>query len=438
MNSKLVNANSDDNAALYRQCVDMADREGSILIEKLLDYARVQLQQQEFGLRDALERRAVAQALIMLKEKQRHMIDAFGPALRKAIDNAQVEGAPVRRRTLADLRFDELELLDAGQVHDHVEVARAQQTAINQADAALSELTPLICTVMGLRAVQPERNPLHPQVYLRVLQEVMSATGVSTGIRTAWMTHVCDPLGRELEMLYLRICAFLRERGVRPASFSVEGARPVAAGFHSTNDFLPESAEPSARATKPQGPLLAPSVLTAASLHDLLVHDEVSPASLTVPQDPDRVAAFAQRFAQEFDGLDMGEDAPDHAREGPPGEFPATMPGALDALDRSEQVDEVLGRLAVQAGRARGEGHAALREGMGQDSEGTRQAVAREVVLLMLENLNRDQRLLPPVRGALRDLEPILLALVSHDARFFSDRQHPARRFILFSSVTPI
>jgi hypothetical protein len=149
MNSKLVNANSDDNAALYRQCVDMADREGSILIEKLLDYARVQLQQQEFGLRDALERRAVAQALIMLKEKQRHMIDAFGPALRKAIDNAQVEGAPVRRRTLTDLRFDELELLDAGQVHDHVEVARAQRMVLNQADAALSELTPLICTVMG-------------------------------------------------------------------------------------------------------------------------------------------------------------------------------------------------------------------------------------------------------------------------------------------------
>ena len=431
MNSHLVNVNSVDHAGLYRQCVELAHRESPILIEKLLDYARYQLQQQEFGLRDASERRTVVQALTLLKEKQRQMIDAFGLALRTSIDNVQAEGAPVRRRTLTDLRFDELELLDAGQVHDHVEVARAQRMALNQADAALSELTPLICTVMGLRAVQPERNPLHPQVYLRVLQEVMSATGVSTGIRAAWMTHVCDPLGRELEMLYHRICAFLREQGVRPASFSIEGARPVpASGFHSTNDFLPESADPTARATKPQGPLSAPSVLTAASLHDLLVHDEVFPAALPVPQDPDRVAAFAQRFAQEFDGLDMGEDAPDYAREGPPGEFPATMPGALDALDRSEQVDEVLGRLAVQAGRAPGEGHAALREGMGQDSEGTRQAVAREVVLLMLENLDRDQRLLPPVRGALRDLEPILLALVSHDARFFSDRQHPARRFI--------
>ncbi|MFN7856177.1 MAG: DUF1631 family protein [Acidovorax sp.] len=429
MNSKHVNASSVDHAALYRQCIELACRDGSILIEKLLDYTRYQLQQQEFGLRDALERRTVVQALTMLKEKQRQMIDAFGLALRKAIDNAQVEGAPERRRTLTDLRFDELELLDAGQVHDHVEVARAQRTALNQADAALSEFTPLICTVMGLRAVQPERNPLHPQVYLRVLQEVMTATGVSPGIRTVWMTQVCDPLGRELEMLYHRICSFLREHGVRPASFSIEGARPApAAGFHSTNDYLPESVLPSAGSTKSQGLSSAPSVLTAASLHDLLAHDEVSPAPASLV--PDRVAAFAQRFAEEFDGLEMGGEAPDHGREGPPSEFPVTMPGALDALDRSEQVDEVLGRLAEQSGRARGEGRAALREGMGQDSEGTRQAVAREVVLLMIENLNRDQRLLPPVRGALRDLEPILLGLVSHDARFFSDRQHPARRFI--------
>ena len=201
MTSSPASAHRVDNAALYLQCVELAQRDGPLLIEKLLDYARHHLQREEFELRDAADRRTVAQALVRLRETQRPMIEAFGPALRKAIDNARSEGAPVRRRALTELRFDELELLDAGQVQDHVEVARAQQMTLNHAEASLSELTPLICTVMGLRGVQPERNPLHPQVYLRVLQEVMSATGATPGMRMLWMTQVCNPLGRELELL---------------------------------------------------------------------------------------------------------------------------------------------------------------------------------------------------------------------------------------------
>ncbi|AOG23290.1 DUF1631 family protein [Acidovorax sp. RAC01] len=437
MTSVPASAHRVDNAALYLQCVELAQRDGPLLIEKLLDYARYHLQRQEFELRDPADRRSVAQALVRLRETQRPMIEAFGPALRKAIDNARSEGAPVRRRALTELRFDELELLDAGQVQDHVEVARAQQMTLNHAEASLSELTPLICSVMGLRGVQPERNPLHPQVYLRVLQEVMTATGATPGMRMLWMTQVCNPLGRELELLYTRLCALLREHGVQPASFAVEGARAVpSAGFHSSNDLLPEAAEFGTASARPVEPVAAPAVLTAASLHDLLVHDETPPSPVPAPASAaaspgsDRVAVFAQRFAEEFEAQSKRDDDSDGASDAPPSEFPATMPAALDALEQSEHVDEVLGRLALQAGRARGEGRAALSERMGQDAEGTRQAVAREVVLLMMENLDRDERLLPPVRAALRDLEPVLLGLVSHDARFFSDRDHAARRFI--------
>lgn len=207
MTSVPASAHRVDNAALYLQCVELAQRDGPLLIEKLLDYARYHLQRQEFELRDPADRRSVAQALVRLRETQRPMIEAFGGAA-QGIDNARSEGAPVRRRALTELRFDELELLDAGQVQDHVEVARAQQMTLNHAEASLSELTPLICSVMGLRGVQPERNPLHPQVYLRVLQEVMTATGATPGMRMLWMTQVCNPLGRELEAaLHPPLCA---------------------------------------------------------------------------------------------------------------------------------------------------------------------------------------------------------------------------------------
>ena len=47
----------------------------------------------------------------------------------------------------------------------------------------------------------------------------------------------------------------------------------------------------------------------------------------------------------------------------------------------------------------------------------------------------QDQRLLPPVRAQVKELEPVLLRLSQSDPRFFSDRKHPARQ-LLDSSPT--
>ncbi|GAA4417776.1 DUF1631 family protein [Acidovorax lacteus] len=395
---------------LYQQCLDDAAAEGRWLIEKLLDYTRYHLQRKESEVRHQDDRRAMAEAVALLQRHQRSMVEAFPTALRKAFDGALRAEAPTRARALTELRFEDLELLDAGQVQDHVEVARAQQMTLLHVEAVLAELNPLMCALAGLPSVQPERNPVHPQVYLRVLQEVMTGAGVPAGARMLWTLQMCELLGRELEGFYQRLIVRLREQGVQPVGYQRAGATaaPAAAGFHASNDFLPEAAEAP-----------APALLTAANLHDLLVHDEV-------PQPvPSRLAAFAQRFAQEFEAAD-----PAGAEDGPPSDFPATLPGALEALDQTDHVEEVLQRLAVQQGRERTEARAVFSERMHQDADGTRQAVAREVVVLMIENLCRDERLLLPVRQGLRQLEPVLLKLVEHDARFFSDRDHPARRFM--------
>lgn len=419
--------------ALYQQCIEQAVHDAPMLIEKLLDYARYHLRRQEGEVRHLDDRRAMADAIAHLQRHQRPMIDAFGPALRKAFESARAGGgASVQRpRALTELRFDELELLDAGQVQDHVEVARAQQMTLAHVEAALAELNPLICAVMGLTHVQVDRNPLHPQVYLRVLQDVMTGSGAPPSARMLWTLQICNLLGRELEATYQRLTAHFRAQGVLPVGFMAPGkGSPGGAGFHASNDFLPEAVDRAAPAplALPEGSWApsAPAVLTAASLHDLLVHDEVAAPA------PDRLAAFAQRFAQEFEAssADEGVEIDALLPDDPVSDFPATLPGALDALNQSGQVDEVLERLAVQQGRERHDARAAFQERMGQDAEGTRQAVAREVVLLMIENLGRDERLLLPVRKALRDLEPVLLRLVQHDARFFSDHEHPARRFM--------
>jgi hypothetical protein len=56
--------------------------------------------------------------------------------------------------------------------------------------------------------------------------------------------------------------------------------------------------------------------------------------------------------------------------------------------------------------------------------------LGKEVVLLMLDNLMQDKRLLAPVRSSLKALEPVLVKLSEQDGRLFSERHHPARVFL--------
>jgi hypothetical protein len=53
-----------------------------------------------------------------------------------------------------------------------------------------------------------------------------------------------------------------------------------------------------------------------------------------------------------------------------------------------------------------------------------------EVVALMVDNIAHDARLLAPVKAMVKSLEPALLRLALVDRRFFSDKQHPARRLL--------
>ena len=53
-----------------------------------------------------------------------------------------------------------------------------------------------------------------------------------------------------------------------------------------------------------------------------------------------------------------------------------------------------------------------------------------EVVALMVDNIARDGRLLWPVQQFIRALEPALMQLALSDPRFFSHKEHAARRLL--------
>jgi hypothetical protein len=112
------------------------------------------------------------------------------------------------------------------------------------------------------------------------------------------------------------------------------------------------------------------------------------------------------------------------------------VPAALEALTEMKQVERVVQSLEQR--RSFIASHNAPQEHtvegqrleMRRKARDTAQALSLEVVTLMVDNIAHDPRLLEPVRQVIRNLEPALLRLALVDPRFFSDKQHPARRLL--------
>ena len=221
-------------------------------------------------------------------------------------------------------------------------------------------------------------------------------------------------LGQELRDFYVDVSARLRLAGVVSASYAVAGKILRDAAVSAGAPGLPGAAGV---------PGEQQALLTLDRLHWLLS------GALVVQQGGNRVEQFAAQFSQQFDG-DAGP------LPGPASDFANTVPAALEALHEMQQVEQVVQSLEQR--RQVG----VIQKGPPDDSlEGQRlllrrrardiaQALSLEVVTLMVENMAQDARLLEPVRQLIRQLEPALLRLALVDQRFFTDKQHPARRLL--------
>lgn len=112
-------------------------------------------------------------------------------------------------------------------------------------------------------------------------------------------------------------------------------------------------------------------------------------------------------------------------------EFSYTVPAALDLLAEMEGS----GALAQYRADSRAAGTSELpmvqlRAQLKAASRSRGQALAIDVVALLMEQMAQDHRLFPAVRQAIAGAEPAYLDLALSDPRFFSTRHHPARRFL--------
>jgi hypothetical protein len=436
--------------ALFRSTLQQASSDGAVLMGRIVTAARQLMQAQEAALRDHLEREALAVAANQLRRQEQSLCAAYPQALLKAFSGPPA-GKQQRALSMADVQFHELELMDEMQVQTTISLARIQQSVMQVAEGSLGELNTLVCSLLGMGSVRAELNPLRPESYINALKEVVEQSGLSDAQQLLWFNAMSGVLGPALHGQYQELCASLRQQGVLPVSFAV----PVGFGGRTGAATSPNASQAGAggedleSAFQTQAaPLMDealyasasgssgrdPSLLTLDKLRSLLA-GELAP----VMSGLSRMEQFAAQFSQQFDATAAASPAaaaPDTAASDSKSGFDATVPAALEALTEMKQVDRVMQSLeqrrhapgadaAVQT-----EGIVGQRQALRLHARSVAQAISLEVVTLMVDNMARDPRLLEPIARVIRGLEPALLRLALVDPRFFSDKQHPARRLL--------
>jgi hypothetical protein len=414
--------------AAYQRLVGDVLAQARPLMERVAEAARMSLQSRQDQARTAGEHQAMLGARQQLTRLTSVMGERYPEALRKAFDQETAQADQKATRSLFTIHFDELELMDESQINESVERARARQVLISAVEGPLADLDALVCAALGLARVQPENNPLRPEVFLQALQTVVSQMQVTPQVRHDWMSHMAQALGAELRTLYQAQITQLTQNGVRPAGYAMRqasgeyvyvaptegGASP---GFATDSDLSSSAVH-------------ADPLLTLDRLRRLLLGEfnEQHPPALELASDvlSDSGENFAERFAREFENPGQLP-----LIDAPATDFAATVPAAFEALQEMNQVDHMMERLGSQRAKQAhsvdpSDGNTPPRK----RTSGLGEALSLEVVALMVDNIARDSRLLWPVQQFIRAMEPALMQLAVGDPRFFSHKEHAARRLL--------
>ncbi len=417
-------APSDGNASHYQRIVQGVLADSRHLMERVAEATRMSLQLRRDQARTPGEHHATLEAQQQLMRLTSVMSERYPGALRKALEQHSAQGEEKPSRSLFSIHFDELELMDESQITESVERARARQVLASAVEGPLADLDALVCAAQGLPRVQPEHNPLRPDVFLQALQAVVSQMQATAQVRNDWMAHMAKALGSELKGLYLAQIDLLKQGGVQPVGYAMRqadgqyvyvapGSGGASPGFGAETDMPVPSGS--------GDPLLTLDRLRRLLLGEFSEKPAPGQAPAAVPDDE----PFAERFAREFDHpAELPQIDP------PATDFAMTVPAAFEALQEMNQVGQMMERLGSQRsqpGNGPGEHPGAPPH---RRAAGLGDALSMEVVALMVDNIAHDSRLPWPVQQFVRALEPALMQLALADPRFFSNKEHPARRLL--------
>lgn len=269
-------------APVYHQCLQQALGLARDWIPAWLSQLQAALHQREAAAGSAHEKQVLTQSRASLARHRDLIASRFLEQLAHALDGSDACARPTGPRSLQNLSFDELELMDDRQVHDTVEQARVQQLVKLSADDELYALSARMSRAQGLTVVRHEANPLRPEVVVDALMQALRSLHLDESVRNRWLHLGAVALGDLLKTYYRTLSGWLDAQGVEPAGYSVVQA-PVARAMR-TNGVGAVHAGTAVRTVLSQpGPVAAvdsvpaaaligrDAVLTLDHLHQLLV-----------------------------------------------------------------------------------------------------------------------------------------------------------------------
>lgn len=348
---------------------------------------------------------------------------------------------PQARRSLANVSFDELELMDETQIQATVQVAKLENDLHGTAGDALLELSALLSSAQGYSALKVDSNPLRPEVAIAALREAMETITTDKDARTLWLQNGTPILSEELQVLYRLLIRLLQGQGVTRAGFSVVQApnnlglgKGSATSVRQRPAGIAEGQE--AEAVLQQQSL--PDVLSLSRVQDLLVaappdvsYSELLPAVTPVSSRPSPIPHSADPWnVLSTNGLTTIASHESIKAKTPTVEG-AQVPIELPQLSGSDAHSEVGVYISSPeyVGPER-RSHRAVSEVKRHEASQYVKALAGEVVRLVLDGMMHDSHVLPPVREMLQRLEPALLRIAHEDPMLYAEKCSPARRLL--------
>ncbi len=454
---------------VLQQCLQEVGRASRLLLERCVDQATAHLQAAELKSQKVADRDVLAKAWRHLLDHKPAWAARFPADLQAAFAQnevlasdatraADLQALPAKRSAPRRTGLEAFSLVDDADVAQAIESTRLLQQVAPRVEQALAELDTLMSSAQGLANVRPELNPLRPEVFTRVLQDLVKQAGAEVAVQTHWLKAMADPLGRELEGLYRNAIALLERSHVQAANYRVLQTPASAMG----------KARPSNAAGSPgtvEGPGGAggqggqgggagnsqgkpPSQYADLSnyeirdelFQDFLFHGGSNAQHGLAPSyyasvDEELATLHATPDTHDSSAMPLGDSvAGELSSERDRQRGPRARRNYQDmpAVDRPPRLVDALSQLNSQVWGAYGRSRerAIVRTQLKKEATKVGQVLGLEVVRKLVNQVAQDPRLLVPVREAIVALEPSLLRLAMVDPRFFSDESHPGRRLM--------
>ena len=195
-----------EHAQVLQTCIQVALAEGRGIAQRWVQGLVTALRACESDADSYGDKTSIAQASKELRDHRQHLESSFVLQWERSIDEA-IKGAAIgsvstARRSLAHIRFDELELMNDDQVQATVEVARVQQAVQIASEQSLADLSSRLSRAQGFGVVRLDQNPLRPEVVIQALSRALEDVCKSPATRGLWLQHGTRALAAELDVLY--------------------------------------------------------------------------------------------------------------------------------------------------------------------------------------------------------------------------------------------